>query len=55
MAKKIKLIVFDADKFGIDLIKIINESNVILIGKGIPSDVLREISKTALNDNQFAK
>ena len=48
MPKKINIVVFDAERFAQDLIKIIQDSNAIMISKGIPGEIYREIIKTAL-------
>lgn len=41
ISKKINVIVFDADKFGIDLVKAIQNSNAILLDKGLPGEIYR--------------
>lgn len=45
-----KVIIFDADKFGKDLIRIIYESNALLISKDIGLAIYQELIKTALKN-----
>ncbi|GAB1462194.1 hypothetical protein [Pedobacter sp.] len=46
--KKMNVVIFDADKFGLDVVKAIQNSNAILLDRGLPADIYREILKTAI-------